>query len=337
MPLVPINALPAEQLRELASKAHIRKFPAGKTLFNLGDTDGRTLYVCQGVIEMSAPDKPATRVQGGTDKARLPLGHHQPRQLTCKALTDVSIIDVDSALLDVMLTWDQSAGLEVDDLDNDEDDWMARLLQSETFRHLPPANIQKLFMKMEQIKTEKGDLIIKQDDEGDYYYIIIEGTCRVSRFTPRTNTEIPLAEIGAGDSFGEEALISDNRRNANVTMSSDGVLMRLAKTDFLDLMREPLQKWVSMEEAKILVQDGARWIDVRLPSEYNAGHIKDAENIPLFFLRRKSVELDTATRYIVYCDTGARSSAAAFLLSERGFDTAVLEGGYLSVDQSDAA
>jgi rhodanese-related sulfurtransferase len=66
---------------------------------------------------------------------------------------------------------------------------------------------------------------------------------------------------------------------------------------------------------------------VRLPSEFEAFHLDDALNVPLYFIRLKVKTLDTATPYIAVCDTGRRSSAAAFLLSERGFDAYCLQGG----------
>ena len=37
--------------------------------------------------------------------------------------------------------------------------------------------------------------------------------------------------------------------------------------------------------------------------------------------------LDTGVTYVVCCDTGRRSSAGAFILNERGFQTRVLKGG----------
>jgi CRP-like cAMP-binding protein len=48
---------------------------------------------------------------------------------------------------------------------------------------------------------------------------------------------IPLAELGLGNTFGEEALISEDKRNATVRMLTDGALMRLKKADFLELMK----------------------------------------------------------------------------------------------------
>jgi rhodanese-related sulfurtransferase len=49
--------------------------------------------------------------------------------------------------------------------------------------------------------------------------------------------------------------------------------------------------------------------------------------VPLYLIRLKLSTLDRAKPYIVYCDTGRRSSAAAYILVERGFDAYVLTGG----------
>ncbi len=76
-----------------------------------------------------------------------------------------------------------------------------------------------------------------------------------------------------------------------------------------------------------MVADGAVWLDVRLPSEFESFHEAGALNIPLYFIRLKLSQLDTDQNYIVCCDTGRRSSAAAFILNERGFKTRVLRGG----------
>jgi rhodanese-related sulfurtransferase len=159
----------------------------------------------------------------------------------------------------------------------------------------------------------------------------------VTRETPLNKEGIKLAELRVGDTFGEEALISEAKRNATVTMLSDGSLMRLAKDDFKTLLNEPLLHWASMEQARKMVADGAKWLDVRLPSEFENYHLDDAINIPLYFIRLKLQALDTGTRYIAVCDTGRRSSAAAFILSERGFEVYVLEGGLTLSDTEQPA
>ena len=93
-------------------------------------------------------------------------------------------------------------------------------------------------------------------------------------------------------------------------------------------MNEPLLQWVTAEAArKIVAQDGGRWLDVRLPSEHQNLAIEGALNIPLYLIRLKLSTLDRGKPYVVYCDTGRRSSAAAYILVERGFEAYVLQGG----------
>jgi rhodanese-related sulfurtransferase len=108
--------------------------------------------------------------------------------------------------------------------------------------------------------------------------------------------------------------------------------MRLSKQDFRELMNEPLQQWVGYPEARELIRKGGKWLDVRLPSEFQNLAIEGALNIPLYFIRLKLAALDRNVPYVVYCDTGRRSSAGAFILLERGFDAYVLKGGLASAE-----
>ena len=117
-------------------------------------------------------------------------------------------------------------------------------------QRIPPANIQAIFMRMQRVAYRAGDVVIRQGDEGDYFYAIVSGKCVVTRETPLNKDGIKLAELGVGDTFGEEALISEAKRNATVTMLTDGVLMRLDKKDFRELMNEPLLQWVDLRAGR---------------------------------------------------------------------------------------
>jgi len=270
-------------------------------------------------------------IQGGTEEARNPLSPILPRRYTARSRTKIQYLNIDSDLLDVMLTWDQTGSYEVSELQDDQseggDDWMTTLLQTKAFHKIPPANIQAIFMRMQQINYKAGDQVIKQGAEGDYFYVITRGKCAVTRETPLNKEGIRLAELGVGDTFGEEALISDAKRNATVTMLTDGSVMRLGKDDFNTLLNEPMLEWVDYAEAQDIVAKGGQWLDVRLPSEFDNYHQEGASNIPLYFIRLKLGTLDKDKRYVVCCDTGRRSSAGAYILSERGFNACVLRGG----------
>jgi rhodanese-related sulfurtransferase len=209
---------------------------------------------------------------------------------------------------------------------------MTAMLQTKAFHRIPPANIQAIFMRMQRNSYRAGEVIIHQGTDGDYFYAIVSGKCVVTRETPLNRAGIKLAELGVGDTFGEEALISEAKRNATVTMLTDGVVMRLSKKDFRELMNEPMQQWVDYAEACAIVERGGRWLDVRLPSEYQTVAIPGAINVPLYFIRLKMAALDANLPHVVYCDTGRRSSAAAFILLEHGIDAFILRGGMNSAD-----
>ncbi|MCH8895375.1 MAG: cyclic nucleotide-binding domain-containing protein [Proteobacteria bacterium] len=331
--LSPLDGLQKENLDSLVKKTAIHSLEAGRVLFREGDQKKRTVYVISGELLLLSGGEEVAVIEGGTKEAAHPVAHVIPRKVTARARNRVEYLAIDSDLLDVMLTWDQTGSYEVGELGLDtgdqaaSDDWMLTLLQTKAFHKIPPANIQAIFMRMQQVNHVTGDVVIKQGDEGDYFYVVIKGSCSVTRETPLNKDGIKLADLAIGDTFGEEALISDARRNATITMSSDGSLMRLAKEDFKSLLNEPMLKWVNKEQADEIVGNDGIWLDVRLPSEFENFHEPDAINIPLYFIRLKLGTLDKDKRYVVCCDTGRRSSAGAYILNERGFDAFVLRDG----------
>ena len=333
----PLDGLKRDNLAALARKVQVRELSPQQLVFKEGDTERRTIYVVSGSLELiDDQGKVEEIIEGGSDIARNPVAAIFPRRVTGRARNRVQYISIDSDLLDVMLTWDQTGSYEVSELqgeteDEGGEDWMTMLLQTKAFHKIPPANIQAIFMRMQQINYKAGDVVLKQGTEGDYFYVLTSGKCLVTRETPLNKDGIKLAELVVGDTFGEEALISDAKRNATVTMTTDGAIMRLGKEDFKRLLNEPMLDWISMAEAEDIIKGGGKWLDVRLPSEFENDHLSGAINIPLYFIRLKMSTLDENTNYILCCDTGRRSSAGAYILSERGYKAYVLRDGINSV------
>jgi CRP-like cAMP-binding protein len=334
----PLDGLKPENLYSLARKTVLKELTAGRMLFKEGDTDKRTYYLVSGVVELIHEGRTVMMIRSGAPEARNPIAPGLPRRYSARVLSErIEYLSIDSDMLDVMLTWDQTGSYEVNELKQHEessssDDWMTTLLQTKALHRIPPANIQAIFMRMQRADYKAGEAVIKQGDEGDYFYVIVKGKCVVVRETPLNKEGIRLAELNMGDTFGEEALISDARRNANVTMLTDGTLMRLGKEDFRKLLNEPLLERVDLERARAIVARGGKWLDVRLPSEFENFHMEGAINLPLYFIRLKLKSLDRNVHYVVCCDTGRRSSAAAYILSERGFHASVLLGGMPATD-----
>ncbi len=333
----PLDSLKPENQRELAEKLTVVELRKGDKVFCRGDKDDAHIFLYKGDVDLVKAGITLKTITAGSQNAKRALAHIFPRTIDAIAGTDCTIFKIEADLLDLMLTWDQTGSFTVEELECDEDDdWMSRLLQTEAFRRIPPANIQAIFTSLEDIQVKKGDVIIKQDEPGDYFYIIKSGRCRVFRRMPGQDKDIKLADLSMGDSFGEEALISDSTRNASIVALGVGTIARLSKANFLKLLNEPMINRSDYTSASYKVRNGeAEWLDIRLPGEYAAAHIKGSNNIPLIFLRMKANSLDNSKNYIIYCDTERRSSAASYLLGERGFKTTVLINGIKDVPVED--
>ncbi len=327
----PFNALNSTNIDELLKDVIVLEATQGEVLFSQGDKGRRSIYLLSGTISLNENDDVKETLVGGSEEARNPVAPVLPRQVTAVAEGDVRYFSIDSEALDLTLTLEQTGIYEVGDIEatmtSAEGDWMSALLRTKTFQLIPPQNIQMIFMRLQRREYKAGEVVIKQGDKGDHFYIITSGRCMVTRETPGNGSNIDLADLGVGATFGEEALISNEARNATITMLTDGTLMELGRDDFQSLLNDEVVVSLSHDDADEAVSQGGQWLDVRVPSEFKASSKANATNLPLYMLRHKLDALDRRTPYVVYCDTGRRSSAAAFILNQRGFETAVLKGG----------
>src|ERR1700688_1926337 len=303
----PFEGMKKENLVALARKVSITQIPANRVLFKEGDKDRRTYWLLAGLIELREGTSTVAMIRAGSPEARNPIAPALPRKVSARAVDPIECLSVDSELLDMMITWDQTGTYEGAEVQaqfagSGGDDWMTTLLQTQAFHRIPPANIQAIFMRMQRVDCRAGETVIQQGAEGDYFYAIVSGKCLVTRETPLNRGGLKLAELTIGDTFGEEALISEAKRNATVTMMSDGVLMRLNKKDFRELMNEPLVQWVNNAEAHDIDAKRGRWLDVALTSEHQHLSIDGSLNIPLYFIRLKLSAIDRNIPYVVYCD-----------------------------------
>jgi len=341
--LDPMSSLSESRLKELADLCLIEPVPRSADPFQQRPIAGQAVYVIRGEMALAYVQGNSEVIVGGSAEARHPLGKRREFS-SAKAITDVQLIRIDDDLLDIMLTWDQVALQEqkaeapVEARSASGAHWGVTSglfginnLRFGAFSQLPSAHIDELLRRFERVETKAGEVIIREGAEGDYYYLVESGRCQVERMVG--GVSMSLAELKSGDTFGEEALVSEAKRNATVTMKTDGSVLRLDKQDFNALLREPLLHAINMEQARQKVIDGAQWIDVRYPSEYQYDRLPGARNIPLSEIRNAFGALEMDVEYIVYCQSGRRSSAAAFLLAQRGYHVFLLEGGLWGGDR----
>ncbi|HQV41496.1 MAG: cyclic nucleotide-binding domain-containing protein [Moraxellaceae bacterium] len=327
---VPLNALSAQRLDYLLEGQGIESLPAGTEICRRGESDGHTIFLLSGAVTQEDETGTIQLLDAGDIDASHALAPDQPRTLTVRAKTAVNIMRFESKRLDRVLAWDQATETLQRELvalqPGESNNWISRLLQSRLFYRLPPSNIVELFRRLTPESVSKGQVVIKQGTSSDCCYFIKTGTAEV-----RLSSEkgpVTLAVLQSGQYFGEDGLLMEGTRNADVVMQSDGVVMRLDKKDFDELLKAPSLALMHFSEAVSAVASGEyEWLDVRLMDEQAKGILTGALRLPLQALRTKAHMLPTNKHYVVYCDTGRRSTAAAFLLGVMGYDAHVLEGG----------
>lgn len=335
--LVPLNTLTKVNLERLAKRMDVERYQAGKIICNEGDTDPETIYLLSGKVEMTSASTTMVRhLNADSEEATFAVVDMPPRPYTVKAVTDVEILRIGNYALDraVMLDEVTTTITEIESEKKDDvsgnTDWLSEMVASEIFSKLPSEKLASLLMRLEAIPVKSGDVVIRQNDPGDYYYVIKEGNFNVSRKDGQGKVEI-LNELKEGNVFGEESLVSGTKRNASIVAMKDGMLMRLSRADFEDLLKKPLLMYVTVEEASALVKTGSRLLDVRPENQFRQGTLKGAINIPVYDLRNKLDTLVEGSRYIICCQNGTQSEVAAFLLSQRGFEVCILKGGLRTI------
>ena len=120
-----------------------------------------------------------------------------------------------------------------------------------------------------QFKDESqqaGKIVFNEGIQGDTFYLIFSGRAVVFRKRRRGNEqeEKPLAILVTGDYFGEEALLTNQKRSASVRIEEDAVLLSLPRAKFIVLLKTiPHLKpnfQISVESRKLSRRLQFKWV-----------------------------------------------------------------------------
>jgi CRP-like cAMP-binding protein len=332
--LVPLNALSPRRLQAFRDQLVPRPLLAGELLFDGEPAGEHSYFLLTGALSMLGPNGASRRLDAGSPES-CHVFNAGSRLSQVRALEDSSVLVLDSALLDRLVSWQQThSNLLVELAAGGElTDWLEELLDNPLFAKVPAENVRNMLNKLEAVELPVGYVLMREGDAGDCCYFLKSGRAEV--VIGLGSNEQVVAELGVGTCFGEEALLTERPRNATVTLLEDACVLRLARQDFARLLRAPVVAGLDIEQANELIAQGAQWLDVRLLDEYQRGHALAALNMPLHLLRLKTRLLRQDRIYLCYCDSGKRSASAVFLLTQLGFTAYPLRDGLdaLSAEQ----
>ncbi|MGH8598450.1 MAG: cyclic nucleotide-binding domain-containing protein, partial [Gammaproteobacteria bacterium] len=289
-------------------------------------SDGLIHYLIDGEVDLLDHGRLAQRLHPRNRIARRPLDEAGPKRYTARSYSPCTIaclarVDLERASESTRLPGSVQELAASCLVDGESGDWMARIMDSDLFKVLPNHVIQSLFEAMETQDVQPDDVVIRQGDRGEYFYVVERGFLECTRRAGEARQEVHVVDIRPGDTFGEAALIAGNPRDATVTALTDGRLLRLSRVHFDTLIATPLLHGVGAQEAVALCREGARWLDVSDPEIYAKAPLRNSRNIPLNALRAQSARLNRGDTYVVCSDEAAQAAVGAYVLAERGFKT----------------
>ncbi len=104
------------------------------------------------------------------------------------------------------------------------------------FGELTAAELANIAERMRRHRFARGDVIIRQGDPGETFYLLRSGTVDVKRRAGAAGQERHVTTLSPGTCFGERALMEDELRNASVVAAEEVEVYALAKTDFWGLL-----------------------------------------------------------------------------------------------------
>jgi putative nucleotidyltransferase with HDIG domain len=115
MQFIPFSECSGEELIVLADRSWVDTARRGYVLAKAGETDEWDYYLLEGTLKLTAADGKESYVMGGSRSARAPVAHLQPRRYTLSAMTPVTYLRVDAALLKNLSFSGMDEGLVVDE------------------------------------------------------------------------------------------------------------------------------------------------------------------------------------------------------------------------------
>lgn len=109
---------------------------------------------------------------------------------------------------------------------------METLHRMPLFRHLTYQELVRVMNLIDVRSYEDGDQVIEEGEEGEEMFIVLSGEVRVH------SGDADLVVLGAGQHFGEMALVDKAPRSASITSKGSSKLMIMRRRDFFDIVRK---------------------------------------------------------------------------------------------------
>ena len=236
--------LPEDVLWAVAGRLLLRYVPAGELVFAEGSAGDAFYLIDSGQVEIVSDGRAGRTVLArlGTDEffGEMALLTGKPRSTAARAATHTNLWALYRTDFDDLANRHPSISLALSKVlskrlaEMDRRFTESHLRSLKLLTGLSPSQLEDISARLKPARFRQGEIIIREGDAGHEMFFMESGQVRVMRGKgPRT---MVLAELGAGDLFGEMALLTGKPRSATVTALSDVDLWSMSQADFDDLV-----------------------------------------------------------------------------------------------------
>ena len=227
------NSLESKELKTVIDSFEEKKYKAGEAVITQGE-EGDVLYLvdsgeldCEKVFK--AGDNPTylKTYKPGESFGELALLYNAPRAATIKAKTDATLWALDRECFNNIV---KDAAMKK------REKYENTLKKVEILKSIDPYELGQICDALKAVSYKAGDIIIKQNDTGDIFYIIDEGKCHAEKVFEDGKQPEKVKDYESCDYFGELALLKGEPRAATIIADTDCRLLALDRMAFKRLL-----------------------------------------------------------------------------------------------------
>uniref|UniRef100_F7A4Y2 cGMP-dependent protein kinase n=1 Tax=Ciona intestinalis TaxID=7719 RepID=F7A4Y2_CIOIN len=228
-----LKGLDANQVEQLMDCMSLQTVSAGSEIIAEGEYGTHMYVLDKGQVEVyhkrSGERSHVIDLNPGTVFGELAILYNCKRTAYVEAKTDVTIWSIDRQLFQTVV---KKSG------QSKRDEYVRLLRTVDRLKSLSENKLLRIADCLEQTTFRMGDYIIRQGDSGDTFYVIQEGSVKVTQNKKmKSREEDFLCNMEKGEYFGERALLTEDKRAANVIADSDVVtLLMLDRQAFSSLI-----------------------------------------------------------------------------------------------------
>lgn len=251
---------------EIADDLNLISLNASQYLFRQGDPGDSMYIVDRGLLEVrvrdaSGVERVLDRLDAGAPVGEIALLTGQPRTADVVAVVDSRLLCVTKKGFDKLAERHPAvaSGFALAVAPRIQRLKLAGIL-GRLFGNIDPLALHALQEKITWRRLADGEALFRQGDIGTSMYVVVNGRLQIVLGSAEGDTENIFGEVGAGETVGEYAILTDDVRSATVYASRDTDVVEITRPVFEELTREHPRAMV--EIARLIVMRQKRTLRV---------------------------------------------------------------------------